>query len=487
MSVNLAIVIAVSDYQSPTDPLPACKQDAIVIGTILRESKRFDEILELTENAIATHVKTQLSEFISRHESSDVGELVFYFSGHGQFDGNEFFFLLEDYDRRRPAQTSLTNDDLDEMLRSLSPNLAVKFVDACQSGVSYVKDSESLGGHIRKTVKTYKNCYFMFSSNSDQYSWADHELSAFTREVATAVRNHEGDSIRYKDVMDYVSDAFQNRGKQSPFFVTQANHTDVFVNISPSLRSSLSDLVPDGHGSAVVTLSDGPEEHPLLKAVRAESNKYASKAAGLAAISAFGDELEAAELSEPLPLLYERETRLTKDDFYPAGKSLAKWLTKRTDNILAKVEYTTENITSREKKYRRDRFNFTFGLDDYEYVDVSKQVSVPYRITVTAETPFTVAHIELTPRFAALPRQSAFVVVCFSKRDFFAFYTRVRLKETDWEDYTMPMDAEWKSQSCLLSDETAMRRTARDILERLSDEIIRDIQKAHLPAPKDSA
>src|SRR5690606_33003051 len=188
--------------------------------------------------------------------------------------------------------------------------------------------------------------------------------------------------IRYKNVMDHLSDAFENKRTQSPFFITQANLTNVFALITPSLRSTLRALVPAEPGLLTSALAAEAEEHPLLTAVRVDSEKYVSKAAGLAAISAFGEELQAARLSHPLLLLYECDVRFSKDEVYPFGKTIGRWLEKRTDGILAEVEYTTERVTSQEKRLSNNPLRLAFVWDEYDYVNVLKEVSVLARISV---------------------------------------------------------------------------------------------------------
>lgn len=480
MPVNLGVILGVSDYEAPTQALPACRQDAALIAAILKEGDKFSSVLELTDNCTAAHVKQRLSEFIDRHSSADIGEFVFYFSGHGYFDGAEFFFILQDYDRGKQAQTSLSNTELDGMIKSLSPRLAVKVVDACQSAVSYVKEPEAFNRHLKSTQDGFKNCYFLFSSHSDQFSYADSTMSRFTREIGIAVRDQKSESIRYKDVMDHVSDAFQNDGNQSPFFVTQANFTEVLNTVSASLRAQVAALLPKT-GVVEVAIAQGQQtEHPLLAQVRGASQKFVDREAGLAALEAFCESLQSTPLAEPLPSLFDCKVSLQKDNaFFPSGKALADWLSKRSDNILAKVSYEPRTVSEYEKKPVPDRYS-VHGMvslfEQYEYVKTEKEVQVPAGIVLTAKSPLCGAHIELLPRFSALERWMAFVVICFSRRDFFAFYAMARLRETDWGDYAWPTEVAWKSLTCSMADPGAMRRCAQKIIERLSEDLLKKVE-----------
>jgi len=238
--MNIAIVIGVSQYSGALAPLPACKNDAAAISVLLKGSSRFDDVLLLVENTTADAVKQGVVEFVTRHKSDEVGEVFFYFSGHGHFAGTEFYYLLSDHDSKRLKQTAFENSEIDNLLRALNPKLAVKIVDACASGMTYIKEPEnSLETYLKGTKGAFHSCYFMFSSHLDQSSYADAYMSYFTRSFVHAVLNHSALSIRYKDFIDHISDAFEGDSQQKPFFVVQADFTDQFSTISDTMRRDL--------------------------------------------------------------------------------------------------------------------------------------------------------------------------------------------------------------------------------------------------------
>lgn len=76
---NLAIVIGVSEYKDQEN-LPACKNDAQIIHSILSESKKFDDILNIDGYVSGREVKSKVSEFVRGHENEKVEEIFFYFS-----------------------------------------------------------------------------------------------------------------------------------------------------------------------------------------------------------------------------------------------------------------------------------------------------------------------------------------------------------------------------------------------------------------------
>jgi hypothetical protein len=140
--INLRIVVAVSEYKTPTSSLSACERDGAALFEIMQSSGRFDDILYIHNDTTSTNVKRKITEFAKSHNGKQVDEVIFYFTGHGDFAGNEFHYLLSDYEQLRPKQTALENSELDNIVRALGPRLFVKIVDACHSGVPHIKNTD---------------------------------------------------------------------------------------------------------------------------------------------------------------------------------------------------------------------------------------------------------------------------------------------------------------------------------------------------------
>src|SRR4051794_39289323 len=143
-SMHLAILIGVASYKRPVSDLPACANDVKLMSQLIKYTNKFGPTLELAKDTSSAEVKTQLAQFINEHRGKAIEELLFYYSGHGDLFKDDFYFLFSDFDEHRRNQTSLTNDELDSMLRTLSPKLMVKVVDACHAGVAYVKEPDAL-------------------------------------------------------------------------------------------------------------------------------------------------------------------------------------------------------------------------------------------------------------------------------------------------------------------------------------------------------
>jgi uncharacterized caspase-like protein len=181
--MNIAVLIGVSRY-SVAAPLPACSADAEQVRKLLSATKKYDEISCLTQNTNSGPLKDALRAFFAKYQTpsdnpSDIDEALVYFSGHGIYHQEDALLCCSDFDSNRPASTSISNEEIDDLLRSVSPKVAVKIIDACQSGSPYIKDA-SVG--FEKALRTSRLDSFicMASSRLDQSSYATPEESVFT-------------------------------------------------------------------------------------------------------------------------------------------------------------------------------------------------------------------------------------------------------------------------------------------------------------------
>ncbi len=247
--INLAIVIAVSEYIGKENCLPGCVNDGEAIATIIRGDPRFNDLLYIHSNTTSAHVKASLIDFVSKYRGQDIGDLFFYFSGHGDFTESDFYYLLSDFASTRRKQTSLENSELDQLARALSPKLFVKVVDACHAGVAYIKAGESLKKYLDASAAEFKKLYFMFSSQMAQGSYQDTVLSYFTRRFIEAIALRAEAAIRYKDIIDYISDAFQVDASRNSIFCYAGRPCGTIFKRSRIPQKSAAAIYCDhGHG-----------------------------------------------------------------------------------------------------------------------------------------------------------------------------------------------------------------------------------------------
>ena len=164
--MNIAIIVGVSKYKSEGQ-LPACTLDAENMRQLLVATKKYDDVQCINDKTDAAQVKDQLRAFFAKYQdSSNISEALIYFSGHGVYQ-NDALLCCSDFDINRPATTSVSNSELDDLLRSVKPGVAVKIIDACQSGSPYIKDA-SAGFEKALGASELKSFICMASSRQDQ-------------------------------------------------------------------------------------------------------------------------------------------------------------------------------------------------------------------------------------------------------------------------------------------------------------------------------
>ena len=95
------------------------------------------DLMKAKDGGIDTYNQEQLEKidilkiFLEKYNEQDsIEDFFFYFTGHGQCDEDEFYYLLSDFSFSELKQTSLENSELDNWIRNLNPKTTIKVVDA---------------------------------------------------------------------------------------------------------------------------------------------------------------------------------------------------------------------------------------------------------------------------------------------------------------------------------------------------------------------
>lgn len=328
---NIGIVVAVSDYSGDATPLPACGRDGAAIATLLRSDPRFDEVLLISGDTKASVVKPKLIDFLNKFKGKEIGDVVFYFSGHGDFSGDDFYYLLSDFDQKRRKQTSLENSELDSLIRHLSPALFIKIIDACHSGVAYIKSGDDIREYLKSATGKFKNLYFMFSSQAEQSSYQDNNLSYFTKQLIEAIAAHQAPTIRYKEVIDFISDAFEENAVQTPFFVIQADFTEIFCEVSSALKNAIKEFLPQVI-LADATIGNETKTPSITKLIQEDARLYCTKKEALESVALIPKLLREFRISGELSSLFELETTEVSSRTPPNALAIARWFDQSKDD-----------------------------------------------------------------------------------------------------------------------------------------------------------
>jgi hypothetical protein len=476
---NISIILAVSDY-GPTNSLPGCKNDGELVRAIIEKTGRFapDNTLYLNVETSSSAVKRSLSRFIGSFNDRQVGEIFYFYTGHGLFDGTDFYYLLSDYSPARQRATTLTNVELDEMLRSLRADLTVKVIDACYSAQQYVKSVDEFEKAIKASSATYKNCYFMFSSEQTQASWQDGNFSHFTFEFAKAIQQHASSSIRYKDIIDFISDAFASNARQRPVFVAQANFTEEFCAVDDSLKA----MINSGLVGIAAPVHPGPITTPRLSAadelslrIRKDAERYCTAEDAEKTLGLIKEVIGSYKLSGPVADFYALRQTFMSEYQIPNAQAIGDWLNNNPGDFFGKVVLRQESSKT-VQPVLRNAFDFSH-YPEYRTVTMPKWVVSGFDSTVKMS--FKAVQLLAEPSLQNVPWWKWYCAFLVSKTDIACFETDVRLKEINWQEQEEQGKIEWRIGILPLKNSDVIESQLHDMLDRFATKITRFLMEKY--------
>jgi hypothetical protein len=442
--MNLAILIGVSEYSNEKiSELTACRNDANLINLLLKSTKKYDEILLIEKDTTSDNVKKQLTDFIKKHsanEEKEIEELFFYYSGHGQFHNEEFYYILSDFDFDRRNSTSLNNSELDNLLRNLSPNLTIKFIDACQSGVSYVKEPGEfkIDKIINNGKQTFQNCYFMFSSHSTQSSKATDKISFFTYSFLKAIFQSINGDIRYADLINRIKDDFaQPSSTQTPYFITQADYTEVFCNVTDAIKKIVSDGLSTLADAATKSEKNN-SSMTLLEIIEKEAEDYCSSPEeAYELLKKAREVLYSYNFCEDLMGLYNitiTDSTSTSYHNLPKINTIGAQLSKEEDYFID-IRYGIENVKEEiQISPILKASSMIYGNEpEKKYRTVARRYISD--IIVTEKSPLYQINFDLKPKFPNVPGFNTTLATAFSKKELTIFFFYNKCKELGWGEF----------------------------------------------------
>lgn len=448
--MNIAIVLAVSNYTNPSNNLPASKKDGEIITGILEATKKYDKVLTINNNESSSITKELLSNFFIEYKGSYINELFFYYSGHGEFSNDEFYYLLSDFDNKRKNQTSLQNKEVDDLIRNLNPGIVIKVIDACQSGTSYIKESDVLNKYFNETKTGFNKCYFLNSSLSNQSSYQDENLSFFTYSFVQALKDHPASEIRYKDIIDFILDEFQGNQEQTPFFVIQAELTEKFCALSEEFKSYLS-----GNGLQNSLSKNEQKKIPsILELVKTNAKEYVDKDGALKAMEFCKEQIENLVLENDIVDLYDVEKIFTEDNNSIVGiNAIGRWLKDNTHDFFARPYYE----------------------EDYSDYEGPTRYLAGYELLIE-NAPFKAVTIEIIGIFPNIKSYRCNVAVLISKKEISFFYTILQYVESGWEEKSLIDEKiKWTYTTVKIADNDSVLKGIRSISTAINDRIKSDI------------
>jgi hypothetical protein len=492
--MKVALLIGVSDYSSPENNLLACKNDLELMTELVQKTGEYETILSIHANKPATTLKSEITDWFLSFKGKTVDEIFFYYTGHGELHGDEFYFQLHDFDEAKRNQTGLTNTELDSWLRSLSPSLTIKVIDACNSGKTYIKASleNPIKSYFVKSKSGFEKCIFMFSSEATQSSWQDDELSDFTRSFLQAVVCHTADKIRYRDIMDVISDDFENNPDQKPFFVIQANNTEEFCYISeqikaiqfPQPKSNEEDLSPIKNEESNVSQLVITNQSSLKNIVERKAKEVVTEEKAIETLRKVLDKVNNHAFHEDVASLYTIEVKpLTTTIGISNIEEIAFWL----ENNSNKHEFFVESVyktTYEEVEEYKTRFDILYGaVSPLEEMMGGlnprvQEVQVLAGFKHSFDAPYHAIRILARPNseYPNLHQYYCPFTFVMSKTLIRFYYYFTWFRFVSWKDVRVVNDVKWNlSEHKLLSSDSILDGIS-DVLTQFSDYIIKDIK-----------
>ena len=362
--------------------------------------------------------------------------------------------------------TSLSNSELDSWLKSLRPELTVKVIDACHSGVPYVKGiQENISKYFEATKASFQKCIFMFSSARDQYSYQDKHLSHFTRAFVDAVKTSELSILRYREIIDFVTDHFANSlntFSQTPFFVTQVTNTEVFCTPNPELHTITYPELP-----VPSNIQQQSFVGSSLKELIAEDEKaYISKEEAEGILRNWVTRITEYEYSVELADLYKIGVTQVANKTLEDEEVIGQWLLDSNGGFFAEPTYGA--VTSSPPTSAALQINYIGQqyITTYEVSGFRHTADFPYKaIQVAAHR----LHNNL-PVFACtityLPRMEKLVI--FSM---FATY-----RDKNWDELKLSDKSEWKWKLCSFGNFDEIWNVTEQILNEFDEYILERVK-----------
>lgn len=484
MGKRIALLIGVSEYDNEPD-LPPCKKDIQVVSRIIAASDSYDDCLTLDSNEKSTTLKAEVAAYIRKHQDDTIDEIFFYYTGHGTSTSDDFLYLFSDFSSSKIEQTSLRNSEFDSMLKSLSPKQTIKVVDACQAGTEYIKSNKDLRSIFEKSSsESFKKTYFLFSSSNTQPSVALEDFSVFTKSFAMSLLNYEGEDIRYRDIMDFISDDVNVKKYQTPLFIQQADNTEIFCGISTELAGSLRDslkidVIADASKIEINETEEqedkAGEAESLIDLIRGKSKIYCNSEQAQESLKIYFDAFSSFQWCETISSLFEIEIKAQQDYSGITGsKGIAKWIKDSEEKYFATETYAQEEYETKEKVVSKDRFSFNTTT---EYRPVTKYRDVIDGFYLTAPSPQQSMVIFFKPKEEILSWYRLFFTHVFSKSKLTVFYKYEAETDRSWDKRGVQNNNEWKILHCGFKEHDSIRQLVEASMKDIENEIIGLINK----------
>ena len=291
--------------------------------------------------------------------------------------------------------------------------------------------------------------------------------------IGEAVFRSKTELVRYKDIIDYVSDEFQGNEKQSPIFVSQANFTDIFVSALQDEKTFLKEILCQND----VRAKDDNKSQTLKQLVENDAKRFFDKDDAMRIYNSIPELIDSIfTFDGELKSLFEREIIIHNDyQIIPKIRSLSEWISNNNDDFFVRAIITNE---SHEERVRKPG---VLGLDmfnDDSYKTVTKYKQVPTSFESTTEVPFHVVQIKAQPLYPNLNSMTVFLLPLISRTKMIIFSTIAPYKTVGWDKEKMITDdCKWIPKVVELADSKKLLEYINESYKQFYDSIYQPLLK----------
>lgn len=457
---NIAILVGITEYKDKSNNLPMCKNDVENMYKIISASGKY-ELIEVLKNEVDSSIIRNKMMEIEKNITEEIGELFFYFSGHGYTVNDNFYFCTSDTDVNDINSTSILYDQIDDIVRKINPKLYVKVVDACYSSTYYIKD-------FNNKAKKINNCYFMFSSKQTQTSMANAYMSDFTKFFIDAIIKNKGKgSIKYIDICNYLADQFKKQ-KQTPEFITQGDMLSEFINYNTKVDELLNILEREFNDKFDnINLK---EQISLEEMINEKIKKIATK----------------DMYNEFMELIQEKINEIQiKNEDLKKEFNLNLCCDKNIENISDKAIIANWIYENKEKYnlfansnigYLRRMIAYNLGRA-LEKINGKNEMENTEKIIITEdEFPFHY-EIEYIPKSVGLEKYNIDIIIISSPYKIYLFFMNKIYSLSSWSNYELKDTMEWKKYEIEIKEKDKISKVIDDYMNDFENYVINAINE----------
>lgn len=457
---NIAILIGITEYKNKEKNLPICQNDVENMYDIIQASSKYEMIEVMKGNCTSSEIRNKIIK-IEKEVDQEIGELFFYFSGHGYSSDEKFYFCASDTDIANINSTGILYEQIDDIIRKINPKLFVKVIDACQSSTYYIKNFSS-------EEKKINDCYFMFSSKQNQSSWAGKYMSDFTKLYLEAIiKNQEKQSIKYIEICNYLADQFQKLN-QTPEFVTQGDMLGEFIDYNAEVRKCLKQI--EGKLKDNVESKKKIEETSLQEMIQMKIQKIATQDMYKGFMNLLDENINSIQIqNEDLKREYSIniENNGNLNNILDKEK-ISNWIyeNKEKYNLFA-----NSNIGQLRKMLA---YNLRRALGNINGQDEMKNLE---KVTITENEYPCHYIIEYIPKEIGLEKYCIDLIIISSPYKIYLFFMNIIQSLASWNSYEVKTSSEWQKKEIAIKDKAQIQNLISEYINSFEDYVINSINE----------